>query len=129
MCRFRNALKVEFYGQLRTFEDISLALIRKSNLFHKERGARLTSVVAPIGIHLRTLKNDKKPPICAFFSCLQQASQASDVGSIPIARSINPDSVALPLLKLKNGANWPEFWTQLGPNFFPTSDFPVRFSV
>jgi hypothetical protein len=48
-----------------------------------------------------------------------EASQASDMGSIPIARSINlVDSVALPLLKLKNGADWPEFWTQLGPNFF-----------
>ena len=58
----------------------------------------------------------------------QQFSQTSDVGSIPIARSINlVDSVALPLLRLKNGANWPEFWTQLGPNFFPTSDFPARF--
>src|SRR4029077_1443667 len=35
-----------------------------------------------------------------------EASQASDVGSIPIARSINlVDSVALPLLRLKNGAN------------------------
>jgi hypothetical protein len=40
------------------------------------------------------------------------------MGSIPIACSINlVESVALPLLRLKNGANWPEFWTQLGPNF------------
>ena len=46
-----------------------------------------------------------------------EASQASDVGSIPIARSINlVDSVALPLLRLKKGANWAEFWTQLAPN-------------
>ncbi len=45
-----------------------------------------------------------------------EASQASDVGSIPIARSINlVDSVALPLQRLENGANWPEFWTQVGP--------------
>ena len=40
----------------------------------------------------------------------------SFLGSIPIARSINlVDSVALPLLRLENGANWPEFWTQVGP--------------
>jgi hypothetical protein len=59
-----------------------------------------------------------------------EASQASDVGSIPIARSINlVDSVALPLLKLKNGANWPEFWTQLGPNFFQPATFQFDFSV
>jgi hypothetical protein len=39
--------------------------------------------------------------------------------SIPIARSINlVDSVALPLLRLENGANWPEFWTQVGPKFY-----------
>jgi len=44
--------------------------------------------------------------------------QTSDVGSIPIARSINiVDSVALALLKLEIGANWTEFWTQVGPNF------------
>ena len=43
-------------------------------------------------------------------------SHASDLGSIHIARSINlVDSVALPLLRLENGANWPEFWTQVGP--------------
>ena len=48
-----------------------------------------------------------------------EASQASDVGSIPIARSINlVDSVALTLLKLEIGANWTEFWTQVGPKFF-----------
>ena len=28
------------------------------------------------------------------------------------------DSVALPLLRLENGANWPEFWTQVGPKFY-----------
>ena len=45
-----------------------------------------------------------------------EASQASDVGSIPIARSRNlVDSVALTLLRLENGASWPEFWTQVGP--------------
>ena len=59
-----------------------------------------------------------------------EASQASDVGSIPIARSINlVDSVALPLLKIKNGANWPEFWTQLGPNFFQPATFQFDMSV
>src|SRR5712691_7274651 len=48
-----------------------------------------------------------------------EASQASDVGSIPIARSINlVDSVALPLLRLENGANWTEFCTQVGPKFW-----------
>ena len=56
-----------------------------------------------------------------------KTSQASDVGSIPIARSINlVDSVALPLLRLENGANWPEFWTQVGPNsIWPTGSCPV----
>ena len=48
------------------------------------------------------------------------ASQASALGSIPIARSINlVDSVALPLLGIENGASWPEFWTQFGPKFLP----------
>src|SRR6266849_8726107 len=46
-----------------------------------------------------------------------QVGMVADVCSIPIARSINlVDSVALPLLRLENGANWPEFWTQVGPN-------------
>jgi hypothetical protein len=59
-----------------------------------------------------------------------KTSQASDVGSIPIARSINlVDSVALPLLRLKYGADWPEFWTQLGPNFFQPATFQLDFSV
>jgi len=49
------------------------------------------------------------------------------VGSIPIARSINlVDLVALPLLRPENGANWPEFWTQLGPNsILPGRHFSV----
>jgi hypothetical protein len=65
-------------------------------------------------------KRQNAANLCVF-SYLQQASQASDVGSIPIARSINlVDSVALPLLRLENGANRPKFWTQLGPNFSPT---------
>src|SRR5712692_7400434 len=45
-----------------------------------------------------------------------EASQASDVGSIPIARSINlVDSVALPLLRIEMGPIGPRFWTQVGP--------------
>ena len=34
------------------------------------------------------------------------------------------DSVALPLLRLENGASWPEFWTQVGPNLL--SRYPGR---
>ena len=44
-----------------------------------------------------------------------EASQASDVGSIPIARSINlVDSVALALLRVEVGPIGPGFWTQVG---------------
>jgi hypothetical protein len=39
---------------------------------------------APIGIHLRISKNAKLPPIRPFFfAYLQQASEASDLSSIP----------------------------------------------
>jgi|SRR5436189_246003 len=56
--------------------------------------------------------------------------QASDVGSIPIARSINlVDSVALPLLRLENGASWPEFWTQVGPKILSSRPAVVRLAL
>jgi hypothetical protein len=34
--------------------------------FHQASRVHPSSFAAPIGIHLRTLKNDKMPPICAF---------------------------------------------------------------
>ena len=45
---------------------------------------------APIGIHLRTSKKRQNAANLCVFAHLQQASQASDVGSIPIARSNVP---------------------------------------
>jgi hypothetical protein len=33
------------------------------------------------------------------------------------------------LLRLENGASWPEFWTQLGPNSLPTGTCPVNASA
>jgi hypothetical protein len=44
----------------------------------------------------------------------------TDVGSIPIARSITlVDSVALALLTKEKGTNWGAFWPQVGPKFYP----------
>ena len=72
---------------------------------------------------LSTIRNNER----ASYNGSIEASQASDVGSIPIARSINlVDSVALPLLRLEKGANWPEFWTQSGPKILSSRPPLVR---
>jgi hypothetical protein len=48
---------------------------------------------------------------------LEEASHASDVGSIPIARSINhDDSIVLTPLNQLNTAIKPDVWSQDGPN-------------
>ena len=63
------------------------------------RPAPQSLVAAPIGIHLRTWKNDKMPPIFAFVTIYYKLPKP-DVSSIPIARSINADdSVDLTRLK------------------------------
>ena len=61
------------------------------------------------------------------FQCVNCVPRQFDSGA-GIARSINlVDSVALPLLRLENGANSPEFWTQVGPNScLPTGRLDVR---
>src|SRR6267154_1847134 len=67
--------------------------------------------VTPVRLKLKAVER-------ASYNGSIEASQASDVGSIPIARSINlVDSVALALLRIENGANWTRFWTQVGPKF------------
>ena len=78
---------------------------------------RLARAIGTIGIHLKTSKNAKLVHSYVF-AYLFQASQASDVGSIPIARSItHDDSVVLtPLNQLKYGHKIGRF----GPVMVPT---------
>ena len=60
---------------------------------------------APIEIHLRISKKRQIAANLCVLCGLEQASQASDVGSIPIARSITHDvSIALTRLTYLNPA-------------------------
>ena len=94
------------------------------DLFPTQEGASVEQIDSPLFVNealvpMLPVRLKLRAAERASYNGSIEASQASDVGSIPIARSINlVDSVALPLLKLEIGASWTEFWTQVGPKFF-----------